>query len=408
MMAIVFPWIGLVEGQEWTWRGPTGDGHAAADQSPPTEWSAEKNVVWKTPVPGRGHSSPIVVAGKVVLATADEEAESQSVVCFDLASGEQLWITECSQGGFLPQIHNKNTHASHTVATDGQHVFAVFTHHQGVHVYALDLDGNKLWNRKLGPFAPAQYQFGSGQSPIVFNGQLIVTSETEAMPTIQSLNPANGETVWKIDRPKTCSYGTPVVTEIGGKPVLLISGGKEVAAYDATSGQRLWREAASWIVACGTMVWNSDKSLVFASGGFPSNQTLALRADGAGMAWENNIKCYEQSLIVVDGCLYGLNEGGVLFCWDANDGKELWKSRLGGPESASPVFAGGHLYITNEQGKTWVIQPDRSECKLVAINELGSEAFASIAVVNQQLLMRVADNSGDTRQEFLYCIGIPR
>ncbi len=395
-----------VGAQDWSWRGPTGDGHAAPDQKPPTEWSAETNVVWKTEVPGRGHASPVVVAGKILLATADEEAETQSVVCFDFATGEQLWITECNQGGFLPEIHPKNTHASHTIATDGQHVFAVFTHRQGVHVYALDLDGKKLWDRKLGPFAPAQYQFGSGQSPIFFNGQLIVTSETEAMPTIQALDPSSGETAWKIDRPKACNYGTPVVTEINGKPVLLISGGKEVAAYDANSGQRLWREGAAWLVACGTMVWNSDKSLVFASGGFPANQTMALRTDGSGVAWENNIKCYEQSMIVVDDCLYGFNEGGVLFCWDANDGRELWKSRLRGPESASPVFAGGHLYIMNEKGKTWVIQPDRSECKLVAINELGNETFASAAAINNQLLMRVADDSSGARQEYLYCLGM--
>ena len=136
-----------------------------------------------------------------------------------------------------------------------------------------------------------------------------------------------------------------------------MSGGQQVAGYDPETGAVLWKTPAQWVTSCGTMVW--DGNLVFASGGFPAQQTLAIRADGSGqIVWQNPVKVYEQSMIVVDGYLYAQAEKGIVYCWRCSDGKEMWSARTKGPESASPVLAGGNLYFTNELGTTFVIKPD--------------------------------------------------
>lgn len=392
--------------QSWPWRGPTGDGQAPDGQRPVTEWSTSHHVVWKTDLPGRGHSSPVVAGGKIFLTTADEATSTQSVLCLDLAGGNLLWNTVCASGGFLKTIHRNNTHASSTVAIGPDRVFAVFCNHGSTQVVCLDLEGKKLWEKKVCAFAPTKYQFGFAASPVFFEDRVIVTSESETEPVMVALQASDGEEIWRVERPSVTSYSTPVVTSLGGKPRLLLSGGKKVVAYDPASGEAVWEAGGSWVVTCGTLVWSEDRSLVFASGGFPTKQTMAVRTDGSGeVAWTNSVQCYEQSLIVVDGCVYGFAEGGILHCWNASDGAKLWAERLKQGESASPVFAGGHIYITGERGTTWVLRPNREKMQVVATNQLGDETFASLAVVDNQLLIRTADSSGGKRVETLYCLG---
>lgn len=392
---------------EWSWRGPSGNGHASPvdENSVPAKWSVSDNVIWSAEVPGRGHSSPILADGKIFLTTADEKQRSQSVLCYDLASGKQLWNTLCHKEVKFPKQHPKNTQASPTIAVLGERAFAVFCNNDAVHVTCLSFDGKTAWQKKVGPWVPAQYQFGFGQSPIAYDGKLIVTSESEADPFVLALNPENGEQVWKIQRPRKTSYGTPVVVKVDGRDQLLISGIQEVNGYDPQTGEELWSVDSKWQVACGTVISHPTQPIVYASGGYPAKQTLAVRADGSGeILWENNIKCYEQSLILVDDCVYGFAEGGILYCWDAISGKQLWRQRLEGPESASPVFVDGKLYFTNEKGKTWVVRPNRESFDLIAENQLEEEMFASIAVSGNRLIMRVADLENG-RKERLYCIG---
>lgn len=391
----------------WSWRGPFGNGHAAPVQreSIPASWSESDNVIWKAEVPGRGHSSPIVADGKIFLTTADENGRTQSALCYDLASGRPLWNTPCHRGVSFPKQHKKNTNASPSIAVLGDRAFAVFCNNDSTHVTCLDFDGKIVWQKKVGPWIPSDYQFGFGQSPIVHGGKLIVTSESEADPFVIALNPDNGDPIWKIKRPRKTSYGTPVIAKIGGREQLLIAGGNVVNGYDPRSGEELWSGNTNWQVACGTLIWHPTRPIVYASGGYPNKQTLAVRADGSGeVVWQNRAKCYEQSMILVDDCVYGYTEGGVLYCWDAITGEQLWRQRLEGPESASPVYVDGKLYFTSERGKTWVIRPNRQSFDLVAQNQLEEEMFASIAVANNRLIMRVADLENG-RQERLYCIG---
>ena len=162
---------------DWPWwRGPTRDSHAAADANPVTTFSPTENVLWKVPVPGRGHASPTIVGNRIFLATADAEKETQSVLALDRMTGKTLWSTQVNKGGFPGKIHPKNTHASSTVACDGDHVFSLFYNNDALQVTALKVsDGKVVWDEKLGPYKPKQYEFGYGASPLI-HGCLLYTS----------------------------------------------------------------------------------------------------------------------------------------------------------------------------------------------------------------------------------------
>lgn len=385
------------------WRGPEGNG-IASSQKPPIQWSLDNNVIWKVKVPGRGHASPIILGGKIFLATADEAKQTQSVVCFNRGSGKQIWETEVNSGGFNPRIHRKNTHASPTIASDRQHVFAAFSHHRGVHVAALDLDGKEVWKKKVGDYQ-SSYPFGYGASPIVHGDSLIVTNENDADAAVVAYDAETGDERWKISRGKT-SYSTPVVTTVAGKEQLLLSGGQRVASYDPSNGKQLWSAPASWAITCATMVWNGD--MVFASGGYPNGQTLGINAQTGKKVWDNPAKVYEQSMIAVDDYVFAHADNGVIYCWRAKDGQEMWKQKFSNRRvavSASPVFANGNLYFTAENGETVVVKATHEGYEEVGRNMLGDEAFASQAFCGNRIFARVADSSSGSRQEWLYCLG---
>lgn len=389
---------------DWPWwRGPSRDGQASSD-SIPTRFSAKENVLWKSPVPGRGHSSPIVVGGQVYLTTADEQKETHTVLSYDLKTGKPLWKREISQGGFPANNHPKNTEASSTPACDSERLFATFFHHQQIELVALDLKGEVVWRKKAGPFNPKMFEYGYAPSPVLYGNSVIVAAEYDHETSFLAAFDRNtGEELWRTPRPASISFSSPVVAHVAGRDQLLISGQIKVCSYDPANGKLLWEVAGTTNATCGTMIW--DDQVVYASGGYPKAETLAVRADGSGkVVWRNNQKCYEQSMILIDGCVYALTDKGVFYCWRASDGKELWLERLEGPVSASPVYAGGHLYWANELGTVYVLKPNPSKFELVATNRLGNESFASPAISGQRLLLRVADGKGAERQETLYCI----
>ena len=300
---------------QWgTWRGANNNG-VVEGQTVVTNWSKTENVLWSVEVPGRGHSTPIIVADRIFLTTADAKAKTQSVLCYDRNGGKQLWNTVVNEGNFNPRIHQKNTHASPTVACDGKHVFAMFNNDGQNQLAALDMDGKVLWQRHIAKYK-TQYPFGSGSSPILHNGMLYVPNEANSECAIIVIDPVTGDEVRRINRGgKFSSYSTPVVATVAGKEQLLISGGQKVNGYDPESGDELWSIPTKWQVSCGTMVWDGD--MVFASGGFPAQQTLAINAKTGKLVWDKPVKFYEQSMVVHDGRLYGLSDRGVVYCWNA-------------------------------------------------------------------------------------------
>lgn len=397
-----FPELSAEKDWPW-WRGPTRNGIAAAGGTP-VRWSPTENIAWQTPVPGRGHSSPIVVGDRIYLTTADETQQTQVVLAFDRRTGESVWSHEVNHGALAARIHRNNTHATPTIACDGQRLFVVFVYGQGVHATALDLAGRKLWQEKVGQFDPQRYEYGYGPSPVLYRGTVIVAAESDDASFMVALDRRTGREVWRVPRPMNISYSTPSIAHVAGRDQLFMSGADRVMSYDPNSGRELWSTPATTAATCGTAVWDAD--LVFASGGYPKSETAAIRADGSGqVVWKNAQKCYEQSLLAFQGHVYGLTDGGILYCWGAKDGQEKWRQRLQGPVSASPVLAGGHIYWANERGMMYVFRPNPDVLELVAENQLGDSAYASPAVSQGQIFLRVGASVDGERRETLYCIG---
>ena len=394
----------VVSAGDWTqWRGPGRNNIAESGQNVPTEWSAGSNVVWQVDVPGRGHSSPIVVGDLIVLTSADERRQQQGVFGFDRKTGKKRWATLISQGGF-PKTHTKNTHASATACSNGTHIFAVFNHHNKVEAVALDMKGNEVWRQDVGPFAPRQYEYGYAASPTLYQGLLIVAGDTDTGAWLRALDVRSGRVVWQQNRPRKLNWASPIVAHVAGRDQLVMSGGEKISSYDPKTGRPLWAQSCLAAATCGTIVWDEDT--VYASGGYPKAETAAVKADGSGtVLWRNRVKCYEQSMLYHDGHLYALDDRGIAYCWHAKSGEEKWRQRLGGPVSASPVLVGDTIYASNERGTTFVFKASPQRFQAIASNQLGDSSFATPTVVDNRILLRVGAGSGGGRKETLYAIG---
>ena len=395
-----FPKLNVQTDWPW-WRGPSRNG-VASETAVPTKFGDGDHMLWKTPVPGRGHASPTVVGNRVFLATAFEREQRHSVVAFDRQTGQEVWQVEVSQGAFPEKNHSKNTEASSTIACDGERLFTAFYHHDQVEAITLDLDGKILWRHKVANFRPKMYEYGYAPSPVIYQGTVIIASEYDGDSFITALDRVTGKQVWQTKRLPQLSFSTPSIGRVAGQDQLLISGQNLVASYNPQTGKANWGAPGTTFATCGTMVWDGD--IVFASGGYPKSETIAVRADGSKkVLWTNNQKCYEQSMIVHEGHVYALSDNGVMFCWNGETGKEMWRERLSGPVSASPVLAGGHIYWAKEAGTIYVFKPTPEKFDLVATNTLGNSAFASPAICGGQIFLRVGEGDGAGYQEWLYC-----
>lgn len=390
--------------RDWPWWRGTSRSGVAKTPEPPVIFSDRGGYLWKAPVPGRGHSSPVVVKDRVFLTTADESRQTQSVLAFNRTNGELLWQEQVSQGGFPTGIHPKNTHATPTIATDGERLFASFFHHQAIHVTALDMNGRRIWHKTVGPFNPKRYEYGYAPSPLIYQDTVIILAEYDGDSFLVALARKDGGQVWRTPRPANISYSSPVVAHVAGKDQLFLSGADKVWSFDPASGKPLWSAKGTTTATCGTVVWDDD--LVFASGGYPGAETVAIRADGSGkVVWKNRQRLYEQSLLAYDGYVYAFTGQGIAYCWRAADGHEMWRQRLRGPVSASPVLAGDNIYWANELGTLFVFKANPERFELVAENQVGTDSFPSPAICGEQIFLRVGDSSRGKRQEFLYCFG---
>jgi outer membrane protein assembly factor BamB len=391
--------LGLAE--EWRqWRGPNGNGTAAEGARPPLVWSEGENVKWRVFIPGRGMSSPIVVGGLVIVTTATEEG--QFVLAYDRGDGAIRWKERIHEGGLPEKQHRKNSAATPTPASDGKAIYLVFHNGGRVRLTALDLRGERLWERDAGPFE-CDYRFGYAPSPTLHEGLVILVSEFAEGGWLAAFRAADGEEVWRTPRAIKTSYSSPIVARVAGREQILLSGGTKVCGYDPRDGRLLWEVEGSCSATCGTLVWSEDT--VFASGGFPNKETLAVRlGTRPEVLWRNGDMSYEQSLLHHDGHLYTFNDNGIAICWDAATGEERWKVRLGGPVSSSPILAGGRIYAMNERGITHVFEPDPSGFRKLAENVLGDEGFATPAFVDGEIFLRTATNAGGRREEWLYCL----
>ena len=388
---------------DWpNWRGPNANGISVSPTAP-THWSETENIVWKTTVPGRGHSSPVVCDELVFLTTALEDPQSHWVLAYDRATGEEKWRKQIHQGGFPPanKMHGKGSHANGTLACDDQTLFIAFLTNDEIVATALNFAGEIVWTTTLGSF---DSKFGYAPSPTIYQSLVIFAADNQGGGYLAGLDRRSGEIVWRKARSRSSTYSSPVVGHVSGRDQLLMSGGYEVTSYDPNTGELLWSCEGTTDATCGTMVWN--ETMVFASGGYPDNETLAVLGDGSGnIAWSNRVKSYEPSMLVVGDELYAVTDSGIAHCWDATTGKLHWKKRLAGNFSASAVFCNGNIYVPNLSGTTFVFAANPEAYQEVAQNRLGDDAYGSPAICDGKVFLRVGREMNDQRQEQLYCIG---
>lgn len=380
-------------------RGPTGQGHSPA-KNVPTRWSATENVVWKTPIPGSGWSSPSLVNNRIYLTTA-ESAEGSSgltlrVLCLNARDGKLIWNTEVFHPADGSSVHKKNGFASPTPLIREGRLYAHFGH---LGTACLDLSGKILWKQESIKYPSVH---GNGGSPILAGDRLIFSCDGFANPMVVALSRDTGEVLWKTPRqnepvPKKFAFSTPLLITNAGRAELISPGAGGTYAYDPTSGRDLWHVKTGNgfsvvprpVFAHGLLFVNTDYD-------FP--KLFAIRPGGEGdvtathLAWQIGRGAPSTpSTLVVGDELYFVSDAGIATCVDAKTGQVHWNERLGGGFSASPVFADGRLYFQNEEGIGYVLKAGKTY-ETIAKNELGERTLASYAVDDGALYIRGAQH----------------
>jgi outer membrane protein assembly factor BamB len=371
-------------------RGPAGNGHVT-EGTLPLRWS-DKTATWKEAVPGKGWSSPVVVAGRVYLTSAVPAQGGQSlrVLCLDAKNGKTLWNEEVfKQAPNAPRIHNKNSHASPTPIAAGERLYVHFGH-QGT--ACLDLSGKVLW-QNVQRYSPVH---GNGGSPVLVDDLLIFSCDGDSNPYVIGLDAATGKQRWKTPRPfeatKDFSFSTPLVLEVKGQKQVISPGSNQVNAFDPKTGKILWSVRYEGYSLIPKPVYG--QGLVFVCTGYDSPSLYAIRPDGTGdvtdthVAWKRRRGVpHTASLLVVGEELYMVSDRGIATCVDAKTGNEHWSERLDGDYSASPVYADGRVYFQNEAGLATVLRAGKKFERL-AKNDLQERTLASYAVADGALFLR--------------------
>ncbi len=403
--------VGAVRAENWPgWRGPRGDG-TSQEKNLPRSWSAADNICWKTPIPGKGHSSPIVWGERVFVTTCLEDKGERVLLCLDRRSGSILWQRVVVTAG-LEKKHGLNSYASATPVTDGQHVWVAFLAYPDMQVACYDYDGKRVWMRSPGKLLSVH---GFCSSPILHKNLVILNGDQDAQAYLVALDKETGAERWRIDRPnRTRSYCTPILIHAKNKPdvtQLVLSGSKCVTGYDADSGKLLWIIDGPTEQYVASLVFLDD--VLFLTTGFPEFHLMGISPEGSGnitnskyIRWHiphkvnrvshNSGASYVPSPIAAGGYFYVVSDTGFLSCLEPQTGKRLWKEKLARHVSASPVLADGYLYFIDDEGTTHVFKAD-GKFTVPHKNKLDEECYASPAVSHGHIFIRGLHS--------LYCIG---
>lgn len=380
-------------------RGPTGQGHAP-DEVVPLTWSETENVAWKTAVPGRGWSSPVIVGGLAWLTTAvsdrDSGTTSLRLLAYGTSSGEATMDVEVLAISNTTLLNQKNSFASPTpvIDADGERIYVHFGA-QGTAAVAAggEAPGEVLWRTRF----PYTSQHGNGGSPILHEGLLVVSIDGYDTAFLVALDARTGEERWRSVRPAPISqaYSTPLAIRVGDAQQIVNVSAFRATAHEPATGREIWRvEYPGGFSNVSRPVYGHG--LVYLSTGFNEPVLLAVRPTGEGNVTESESVWRLRrgapltvSPILVGDELYTVTDTGIATCIAALTGDIHWQQRLGGNHSASPVFAGGRIYVQNEEGVTTVVSPGR-EFEQLARNELDGSTLASIAVSDGALFIRTA------------------
>lgn len=389
--------------EDWPqFRGPTGQG-ISSEKHLPTEWGPDKNIKWKTAIPGLAWSSPVLVKGRIYLTTAvpqgDGEQPDQSLraMCLDAKTGDIVWDEQVflQDGKNAPGIHGKNSHASPTPVVVNDKLFVHFGH---MGTACLDLSGKPVWTNQDLAYKPVH---GNGGSPIYYEGLLIFTADGASDPLVIALRADSGEVAWKYARPEVKSnrfaFATPLAIEVGGQTQIVAPGGGSVSGIDPKDGAEIWRS----YYGDGYSVIPRPvfaQGLVFVSSSYNKPVVFAIRPDGQGdvtkshVAWEEEKGApHTPSMLAVGDELYMVSDAGIAVCCDIKTGKQRWQQRLPGEYSASPVFADGKIYFVSEEGKGTVIAPGKKYKKL-GENGFAERTLASYAIGDGAIFVRTKEH----------------
>ncbi len=404
-------------------RGPSGDGIAKAE-SIPIEFDESTNVTWKTLLPGRAWSSPVVADDVIWVTTAIERVptederiamlresgiEEKKFKQLSIAASIELKLLAISfEDGSIERtidlttitepdaIHSLNSYASPTPVIDGGHIYC----HFGTYgTFCIERStGETIWNRRF----PLVHSVGPGSSPYVHKNLLVLIQDGVERQYVVALDKATGKTIWETDRPEMDAptgdqkkaYCTPIaITDKRGREQLICMASQWMVSYDPKSGDEIWRVYhGKGFSVVPRPVYNDG--VVYFSTGFSKPELWAVRVDGQGDVTTSHVEWTQSqgipakpSPLLHEGLIYVIADTGVASCFGVADGQPVWKKRIGGDYSASPILAGGHIYLGSHDGKVTVLKPGR-EGKIVAENVVEGQIMASPAVVDDSLILR--------------------
>jgi outer membrane protein assembly factor BamB len=416
------------------WPGWRGDGQGiSSEKNLPLKWSEDEGVKWKTPIPGAGHSSPIVWGKRIFVTTAvvedpnvetfrggvylggdrkkpDESEYAYRVICLDADQGKVLWSKAVARQRPKARRHTKNTYASETPVTDGKYVFASFG---SMGLYCVDFEGKVVWQRDLG-LMRGRAGWGTSSSPVLFRDTVIVNCDSDDDSYIMAFDKATGNQIWRTERDEGASWGTPFLFEAGGRTTVVTNATRHMRGHDATNGKLLWECAHASKISVPSPV--ATQGLVFLSSGhnfLSPRPIVAVRPEASGditppkgqlqsegVAWsQRSGGAYVTSPIAIGEYLYVPLDRGYLACYEARTGKVVYERQKLGTRNtitASPIADEGKIYLQTEGGECYVVKSG-PEFEILAVNKLDEVFCASPAVCADRIVLR--------GRKHLYCIG---
>lgn len=403
------------------WRGPGGLGIAKGTEYP-DEWGPGKNIAWKTPVEGRGHSSPVIWGNHLFITTSirggpsghkppdhlgydlkpgyrnpdSEEADHNytlKVLAYDTRDGKLLWERTAYEGIMWDDRHKKNTYASNTIVTDGKLLYAFF---EAPGIYAYDFKGKLVWKASLGNIAKGG--MGPGTSPVLFEKLVIlqVDQEMGAGSAIVALDKRTGKQVWRTDRTTRRSWGTPLLVKAGDRVELTATGAEMIASYDPRTGKELWRADGLKNHPIPSTV--AGHGMVFFSSGYPRKKVIAVTPGRTGdltgtdaIRWTyDKGTAYVASPLLHGDYLYLMTDGGIITCLDAKTGAVVYEGGrppVPGSYRASLVAFGDNILQTSEEGDTFVIRAGPTH-EVLRTNSIDEPVWASLGFARDTIYIR--------------------
>jgi outer membrane protein assembly factor BamB len=392
--------------EDWPgWRGPRRDG-TALGTGYATTWTDTENIKWKSPIPGVGHSSPVVSQGKIFITTCMEsdegEAKRRMLLCLDRSTGKTLWEVTAVKSP-LEKKHKLNSYASSTPICDGERIFVPFYDAPAMRIYCYDYSGKLIWEKNPGEFHSVH---GFSTSPLLHKDLLIVNADQDPKKDgkayIVALDKKTGEEKYRIDRTvKLRSYCPPVIIDVNGTKQMVLTGAKNVTSYNPDTGEPIWIVNGPTEQFVSSVVYH--ERVLFLTAGFPQYWVMAIDPTGHGNVTKTNVLWSKQkeggyvpSPVAYGGKFWVVADDGVATCWNAKSGEMLFKERLGGHQTGSGVVADGKIYFTDDNGITFVLNGKMDKLDILAKNPIKEKCFSSPAFSDGEIFLRGEKN--------LFCI----